>query len=180
MSSQTPPSGLTYIVLGDFDDLTLPEALCLTKEESLIKQVQVFCSIFPDTASNRIKGAASVKATWEILNCAYEERSKALMANAIRRFRNKRCEDNESVRSHFEALADLREQLAAMENAVTDIDHPNALLALLPSSYDSAGSTINASAYPGSETLIAEIFEQLIIGEYIGMNVEKSRTSARS
>ena len=150
-----------YTALGTLNGMT-PEARW-TKEESAIKQV--LGSTLPDTAFNRIKGTATVKAAWEILKRVYEERSKALVADLMRRFRNKRCEEDESVRSHFEFLANLREQLAAMGKAVTDDDYTDTLLASLPNSFEASVSSISASACLGTKTLTAEIFEQFILDE---------------
>ena len=50
------------------------------------------------------------------------------------------------MRSYFESLADLREQLAVMGKAVDDTDYTDTLLASLPASYDSTISSISASA----------------------------------
>ena len=49
---------------------------------------QVLCSTLPDTAFNRIKNAACIKDAWDTLKRVYEERSKALVADVMRRFRN--------------------------------------------------------------------------------------------
>ena len=169
----TPPQ--EYIDLGDRDNLT-PGARW-TKEESIIKQV--LCSTLPDTAFNWIKNAATVKDAWDVLKRVYEERSKALVADVICRFRNKCCEENESMRSHFESLTDLREQLAAMGKAVTDDDYTDTLLASLSTSYDSSVSSISASVHLGSKTLTAEIFEQLIIDEYERRKVKDKRENIK-
>ena len=150
-----------YIALGDIGGAT--PAARWAKEETAIRQVMG--STLPDTAFNRIKATANVHDAWEILKRVYEERSKALVADIIRRFRNKRCAEEESVRGHFEYLADLREQLAAMGKAVTDEDYTDTLLASLPASYDGAVSSISASARLGTKILTAEIFEQFILDE---------------
>jgi hypothetical protein len=92
-----------YTTLGTIGGLT-PDA-CWEKEENAIKQV--LRSMLPDTAFNRIKASANVHDTWEILRHVYEEQSKALVADLIWRFQNKCCDEDKSVRSHFEYLADL-------------------------------------------------------------------------
>src|ERR1700730_9777267 len=126
---------------------------------------QVLGTTLPDTAFNRIKATANVHDAWKVLKRVYEERSKACVADTIRRFRNKRCAEDESVRGHFEYLADLREQLAAMGRTVTDEDYTDTLLASLPATYDAAVSSISASARLGTKVLTAEIFEQFILDE---------------
>ena len=173
LQSETPPQA--YIDLGDHDSLTLQQ--CWDKEEGLIKQV--LCSMLPDMAFMKIKGVANIKATWNILKRVYEERSKALVADIIQRFRNKHCEENKSIHSHFKALADLREQLAVMGKAVNDTDYTDTLLASLPMLYDSAVSSISASACLGSKTLTAEIFEQFIIDEYECQKVKVKRNKTK-
>jgi gag-polypeptide of LTR copia-type len=89
------------------------------------------------------------------LRRVYEERSKALVADLIQRFQNKHCEEDESIRLHFEYLADLREQLMTMGKLVTDEDYTDTL----PASYDGAVSFISVSARLGSKALTAEIFK---------------------
>jgi len=106
---------------------------------------------------------ANVHNTWEILKRVFEEWSKALVADVIQRFQNKRCEENESVRNHFEYLADLCKQLAAMGKVVIDEDYTDMLLASLPASYDGAVSSMSASACLGTKVLTSEIFEQFIL-----------------
>ena len=152
----------TYTGLGTIDNLD-PDARW-SKEEGTIKQV--LCSTLPDSAFTRIKAATSVKAAWDILKHVYEERSKAMVANVIRRFRNKCCEEDKSVHIHFESLADLREQLSTMGKAVTNNDYTDTLLASLPASYDSVVLSISASVRISSKTLTPDIFEQLVIDEF--------------
>lgn len=79
------------------------------EEENTIKQV--LCSTLPDTTLNQIKGADNVKGAWEILKQVYEVRSKSIVADTIRRFQNKRCEEDASIRTHFETLANFASSL---------------------------------------------------------------------
>ena len=131
LQADAPPDA--YIALGNLDSLT-PQA-CWTKEEHVIKSA--LSQTLPNTAFLKVKGAANIKAAWDILKGLYEGRSKALVADIIRRFRNKCCEEDESVCTHFKALADLREQLAAMGKPVGDDNYTDTLFASLPNSYDS-------------------------------------------
>src|SRR6266850_757976 len=150
-----------YTALGTVGGVTL--AACWAKEENMIKLI--LGSMLPDTAFNRIKMTANVHDAWEILKWVFEEQSKALVADIIWRFRNKRCKEDESVRNHFEYLSDLCKQLAAMGKAVTDEDYTDTLLALLPASYDGAVSSMSASACLGMKVLTSEIFKQFILDE---------------
>jgi hypothetical protein len=162
-SADSPP--VVYVALGDIGGVGGVGLLaCWNKEELLIKQV--LGSMLPDTAFNRIKATTTMHGAWEILKCVFEECSKALVTDLIRCFRNKWCEEDKSVHAHFEHLADLREQLAAIGKAVTDDNYTDTVFASLPASYDSAISFLSASARLGSKTLTAEIFKQFILDEF--------------
>jgi len=158
--AETPPT--EYTALGTINGLEHPARW--RKEEITIKQVLV--STLPDTAFNRIKGQAKVKNAWDILKRVYEECSKAMVADTIRRFRNQHCEEEGNVREHFDALANLREQLRVMGRMVEDADYTDTLLASLPTTYDAAISFISASACLGSTPLTSEIFERFILDEF--------------
>src|SRR6267142_5142490 len=164
-----------YTALGTIGGITM--AARWAKEENTIKLI--LGSTLPDIAFNRIKTTANMHNAWELLKRVFEERSKALVADIIRKFRNKRCNEDESIRSHFEYLANLREQLAAIGKAVTDEDYTDTLLASLPASYDSAVSSISASARLGTKVLTAEIFEQFMIDESERRQVKNDRTEAQ-
>src|SRR6267142_3186206 len=150
-----------YTALSTIGGVT--SAACWAKEENAIKLI--LGSMLPDTMFNGIKMMANVHDTWEILKWVFEEQSKALVVDVIRRFRNKRCEEDESVRNHFKYLTDLCKQLAAMGKAVTDEDYTDTLLASLPASYNSTVSSMSASVRLSTKVLTSEIFEQFILDE---------------
>jgi len=100
--------------------------------------------------------------------------------DVIWRFRNKHCEEDESVRNHFKYLSDLREQLAAMGKAVTDKDYTDTLLASLPASYDSTVSSMSASACLGTKVLTSEIFKQFILDESERRQVKDKYAESRN
>src|SRR6267142_1251595 len=173
-AADTPTMAFTTI--GDVGRLT-PDARW-AKEENAIKLV--LGSTLPDTAFNRIKTTVNVRDAWEILRQVYEERSKVLVADIIQRFRNKRCEEDESVRNHFDYLSDLREQLAVMGKAVTDEDYTDMLLASLPASYNGAVSSMSASVRLGTKVLTSEIFKQFILDESERRQVKDKYAESRN
>jgi gag-polypeptide of LTR copia-type len=61
----------------------------------------------PDSAFNKIKSHSAAKDIYDTLKQVYEDRSSALVADLMRRFRNKKCGESESVRIHFEQLTNL-------------------------------------------------------------------------
>ena len=157
---QDTPSA-EYTALGTQNNLTPPARW--KKEEGDI--MAVFAQTLPDAAFNKVKGSANIKATWDGLKKLYEDCSKALVADVIRQFRNKRCGEDESIRAHFESFADLREQLASMGKEVDDQDYADTLMTSLPRSYDSAIQSITAGVKVSNGTMTAHIFEGLIIDE---------------
>jgi len=173
VAADTPT--MAYTAIGDVGGLT-PDA-CWAKEENAIKLV--LGSMLPDTAFNRIKTTANVCDAWEILKWVYEEQSKALVVDIIQKFQNKHCDEDKSIRSHFEYLANLREQFAAISKAVTDEDYTDMLLASLLASYNSAVSSISTSTRLGSKVLTVEIFEQFIIDESKCCQVKNDHAEAR-
>ena len=129
----------------------------------------------PNITFNHIKGCKTIKDVWDKLKKVYEERLMALVANLTCHFRNKKCGNDESVHAHFEHLANLRKQLAAIGKTVTDDDYLNTMLASLPSSYDHTCSSISVSTRLGSKSLMAEIFEQFILDELECKQVNKRK-----
>ena len=65
------------------------------KEEGMVRQI--IGATIPDTAFNCVKTCTNAKATWDALKRIYEERTRSLMADMMRRLRNKRCSDTESL-----------------------------------------------------------------------------------
>jgi len=147
------------------------------KEETAIKQV--ISPSIPCAAFSRIKGQKNVKGVWDILKQIYEEKTRALAAHLMRRFRNTRCGDNDNVRTHFENLHNLREQLAGMGKLISDEDYTDILLASLPASYDSSCSSISNSACLGSQVLTADVFESLILDEYTRCELKKPLSNSK-
>ena len=119
----------------------------------------------PDTAFTKIKSCTSVKDVWDILKHINEEKSMAMMADLIWQFRNKCCTDNENIQTHFEFLAALHEQLAAIGNPISDTDYAMMLLSSLPPSYDHACSSLSTSMRISGNALTAEILIQFIQDE---------------
>jgi len=150
-----------YTTLGTIGGVT--SGAQWAKEENVIKLI--LGSTLPNSTFNRIKMTANVHDAWEILKQVFEEWSKALVADIIQRFRNKCCKEDESVRNHFEYLADLRKQLVVMGKAVMDKDYTDTLLASLLASYDSTVLSMSVSTCLGTKVLTSEIFKQFILDE---------------
>jgi hypothetical protein len=132
--------------------------------ESYVKQV--IAATIPQAVFNQIKGGTRTKDVWEALKKMYEERSRTTRVELVRRFRNKKCGEKESVRTHFQELSALREQLVALGKTIDDEDYTDTLLASLPSSYDHEIASINASSKMGSKQLTPGMVIELFTDEY--------------
>jgi gag-polypeptide of LTR copia-type len=75
----------------------------------------------------------------------------------VQRFRTKKCGEKDNVRTHFQELTDLRDQLAAVGKFVDDNDFTATLLASLPPSYVHVCTSINSSARLGAINLTPTI-----------------------
>src|SRR5580692_7405745 len=106
-SSSVP---LLYTTAGTINGLTAEQRWM--KEEGMVKQF--IGATIPDITFNCVKGNTSANDVWAALKRMYKERTKILMVEMMRHFRNKHCNNSESVRTHFEELSQLHEQLAAM------------------------------------------------------------------
>src|SRR6267142_376507 len=158
--ADSPPAD--YLALSTVGGVTT--VVQWAKEENAIRLI--LGSTLPNTAFNRIKMMANVHNAWEILKWVFEEWSKVLVTDVIWRFQNKHCEEDKSVRNHFEYLTDLHEQqLTVVGKAVTNEEYTNTLLASLPVSYDGAVLSMSTSTRLGTKTLTSEIFKQLILDE---------------
>jgi len=96
-----------YTTLGKIGGLEPPEHW--RKEEILIKQV-IGPSI-PLGTFTCVKSHKTVKAIWDMLKKTYKEKTRVLLANLMRHFRNTQCGENDNVHTHFKHLANLKEQL---------------------------------------------------------------------
>ena len=62
-----------------------------------------------------------------------------------RRLQDVRCEDNGNIRTHFDNLRNMREELAALSESIPDRDFTAIILGSLPKSYDTYLSAITAT-----------------------------------
>ena len=133
----------------------------------------------PDSVFTQIKSATTAREAWEILKRVNEERTRMVTVELVRKFRNKKCGDTDNVRTHFQELSDLREQLAAIGKAVDDEDFTDTLLASLPSSYSHTCTSINSSARLGAVQLTSAIVQEIVLEEYERRAVSDSKKDSQ-
>jgi len=165
----------SYTTDGKIGGLEPPERW--KKEETVIRQV-IGPSV-PPTAFARIKGQKTVKGAWETLKRIYEEKTRGLATDLMRRFRNTRCGENDSVHTHFEHMANVREQLAAMGKAISDDDYTDILLTSLPRSYDQSCTSISNSTRVSGQPLTADDLEAMILAEFTQREIKNQKSNTK-
>jgi hypothetical protein len=139
-------------------------AVCWRWGEGVVKQL--ITSTIPDTVFNHIKHEMCAKDVWEALRKLYEECTMMIAVELVRCIRTKKCREMDNVRTHFDQLADLCEQLAMMGKEIDDIDYMDILLASLPPSYETTCMAINVSTCMSKQKLTPDIILQFITDEY--------------
>jgi hypothetical protein len=125
-----------------------------------------------------VKGQKTVQGVWVILKQVYEGKTRALAADLMRRFQNMRCSKNDNLRTHFEHLGGLKEQLASMGKVISNEDYADIIVASLPSSYDSDIASISNSTKLSSKPLTADLLQDLILDEYMRCELKKLPTAS--
>ena len=151
-----------YSAAGTIDGLT-PEARW-KRDEAMVKQL--VAGSVPDTVFSQIKAGLKAKEVWDQLRTLYEGRSKLILVDLRRKLQNTRCGPEDDVRAHFENLADLKEQLAAMGHTITDDEYATILLGSLPESYEYAMNAIMAAADISGKQITPALVIRLVMDEY--------------
>ena len=114
----------------------------LQKEAIVSQQV---ASTIPDSLYLKIRGKLMVKKAWDLLKSDFEKRSRIFMVDLRRSLQDERCEDNGNIRTHFDTMCTMCEDLAALGDDLNDKDFSTMLLRSLPRSYDSYRSAVTAA-----------------------------------
>jgi hypothetical protein len=84
--------------------------------EATVKQ-SIATSV-PDSIFNRVKNKTRAKDVWDALKDLFEGRSQMIVVDLRRKLQALKCGEDEDVRAHFDQIADIREQLAAMGTTI--------------------------------------------------------------
>jgi len=151
-----------YIDEGDVGGLTTQARW--RKGEGYVKTL--LGTSVPDNVFNRISEGGTAKGVWDALKQDYEDRSLMTTVDLVRRFRTKKCGEKDNIRTHFQELTDLRDQLAAVGKSVDNDDFAATLLASLPPSFVHACTSINSSGRVGAKNLTPTIAKEIVLEEY--------------
>ena len=113
------------------------------QKEAIVSQQ--IASTIPDSLYLKIRGKPTVKEAWDLLRSDFEKRSRMFMVDLRRRLQDERCDDNANIRTHFDTMRTMREDLAALGDDLGDEDFSAMVIGSLPRSYDSYLSAVTAA-----------------------------------
>jgi hypothetical protein len=117
-----------YGAAGTINGVTAP--VRWAHGEATVKQA--IAASVPDSIFNRIKGSTRAKDVWDALKALFEGRTQMIVVDLRRQIQSLKCGEDDNVRTHFDNIANLREQLAAMGKTIPDDEYSSILLGSLP------------------------------------------------
>jgi hypothetical protein len=141
-----------------------PAATQWAHGEATVKQA--IAASVPDSVFNRIKGGTCAKDIWDAVKALLEGRTQMLVVDLRQRIQMLKCSEDDNVRTHFNTIANLRKQLAAMGKTIADKEYASILLSSLPSAYDATTSAMLTSASLTNTTLTANTVICLVTNEF--------------
>jgi gag-polypeptide of LTR copia-type len=91
--------------------------------------------LIPNLAFNKIKDKTNAKEAWEELKNLHEKRSLMVAIKLRWHIRNMRCRDNNNLHTHLKKLQEIKEKLASLGSAISELEFAYILLHSLPPSY---------------------------------------------
>ena len=134
------------------------------QEEAVV--FQQIASTIPDTLYLKIKGKKTVKEAWDALKSDFEKRSHMITIDLRKRLQDTRCTETGNVRTHFDNMRTLREELAGLGTTISEQDFSAIILGSLPKSYDQFLSAVTATASVLKQELDPEDLMLAIVDEY--------------
>ena len=107
-----------------------------------------------------------VKEAWNALKADFEKRSKMITIELCKQLHKTRCVETGNIRTHFDNIRTMREELASLGTALSEPDFSAIILGSLPKSYDQFISAVIATASVLKKDLDPEDLMQTIIDEY--------------
>ena len=142
------------------------------KEAIVLQQI---VSTIPDALYLKIKGK-TVSEAWKVLKDDFEKRSRMFTIDLRRQLQDVRCEDNGNVRTHFNNLRNMHEELAALRKSIPDRDFAAIILGSLPKSYDTYLSAIIATLSVLGKEVDPDALILSMIDEYDHCSIKNRQT----
>ena len=114
------------------------------QEQAIVFQ-QIALTI-PDSLYLKIKGKPTVKEAWDTLKADFERRSHIITIELRKWLQDTCCVENGNIRTHFDTIRTMREELASLGTALSEQDFSAIILGSLPKSYDQFLLAVTATA----------------------------------
>jgi gag-polypeptide of LTR copia-type len=142
------------------------------RNKAMVKQL--ITGLVPDTVFTHIK-AVKAKEVWDQLWVLYEGWLKLILVDLCKWLQNTHCGADDDLHAHFNKLADLKEQLAAMGATIMDEEYANVLLGSLPEAYSNAMNSIMAAVDISGKLITPSLVIWLITDEYDWWSLNKGK-----
>ena len=169
LTNQTMPQA--YATAGVVNGLDAPTRWALG--EAAVKQA--IAASVPDSVFMRIRGGTRAMDVWDELRALFEGRTQMIVVDLRRQLQNLKCGDKDNVRTHFDNIANLREQLAAMGTTIPDNEYTSILLSSIPSTYDHNTSAMATTTALTNAALTPNMVIRLITDEYDRRTLKKPK-----
>ena len=93
---------------------------------------QQIASMIPDLLYLKIKGRPTVKEAWDMLKADFERRSCMITIELQKQLGDTCCVENGNIRTHFDNIQTLREELASLGTILSELDFSAIVLGSLP------------------------------------------------
>ncbi len=127
---------------------------------------QAITASMPDSIFNCIKGSTHAKDAWDALRALFEGRMQMIVVDLCWQLQTLKCREEDNVCTHFETIANLHKQLAAMGKSIPDEEYASILLGSLPTAYDATTSAMSTTASLTNTDLTPNTVIWLVTNEY--------------
>src|SRR5277367_6214333 len=161
------------------DEKSIKDSNQYLQEQAIV--FQQIASTIPDSLYLKIKGKPTVHEAWTALKADFEKRSRMITIELRKRLQDTRCAETGNIRTHFDNVRTMREELASLGTSLSDPDFTATILGSLPKSYDQFLSAVTATASVLKKDLDSNDLIQTIIDEFdrrstrTGASKEKAR-----
>ena len=161
-----------YTAIGTVNNIT-PQMKWDNDEATAM---HVIAASIPNSVFTNVKSKPNTKEVWDALKALYEGRTQMVLVKMSQQLQTTRCGEDNSVRDHFDNLANLREQLAAMGKTITDDEYASILLGSLPESYTAMLGSIAAATELSRRAVSSAIVVKIATDEYDHRTLQNGKT----
>ena len=141
---------------------------------------QQIASTIPDSLYLKIKGKPTVQEAWNALKADFEKRSRMITVELRKKLQDIRCAENGNIRTHFDNIRSMREELASLGAVLGEEDFSAIILGSLPKTYDQFLSAVTTTASVLKWELDPEDLMQTVIDEYDRRSTRQGTHKERS